>query len=153
MFYFIDLVFYNSDPCGPFIRDSALQFSTSGKVSENSTEPTELDRVGPAWEQASVLAGLVGLTSSMVGTFFVGQDFRRHPSKSIAPLPTPALIAQRAGDVEVGGGAPVRIPLEYSRGWRGSGVTHCLGSCLDLLLCPRVSSSMLLEYVPFVLPT
>ena len=108
MFYISDLVFYNSDSRGLFIRDSsAFQLSTSGKVVENSTEPTELDRVGPGREQegASGLAGLVGLAglSSMVGTFFVGQDFRRHPSKSIAPLPTPAPIAQHAGDVKVGG--------------------------------------------------
>ena len=109
------LVFYNSDSAcgvvtsrGLFIRvSSAIQLSIGWKVMEISTEPTELDRVRPAREQegASGLAGLEGLAglSSMVGAFYVGQDFRRNPSRSTAPLPTPAPLAQRAGDVEIGG--------------------------------------------------
>ena len=156
-------MFYNSDSArgvvtsrGLFSRvSSAIQLSIGWKVVENSTEPTELDRVRPAREQegASGLAGLEGLAglSSMVGAFYVGQDFRRNPSRSTAPFPTPAPLAQRAGDVKVGGGALVRVPLEYNVGWRGTGATHCLGSGCDILLCPRISSGLLLEYVPFVL--
>ena len=111
------LVFYNSDSArgvvtsrGLFIRvSSAIQLSIGWlqKVVEISTEPTELDRVRPAREQegASGLAGLEGLAglSSMVGAFYVGQDIRRNPSRSTAPLSTPAPLAQRAGDVENGG--------------------------------------------------
>ena len=65
----------------------------------------EQDRAEQAGEQARGQEVIVGLTSSM---FFKTQDFRRHPSPSMAPqpivpLPTPSPVVQRAGDVEVGG--------------------------------------------------
>ena len=63
----------------------------------------EQDQAEQSGEQASGQAGVVGLTSSM---FFNTQDIRRHPSPSMAPqpvvpLPTPAPVVQRAGDVEI----------------------------------------------------
>ena len=85
MFYFRDLVFYRDSYVLLFVTDQHFSWQYVGKV-EISTEHTELDRAEPAGGQASGLAGLVGLTSSM-GTFFVGQDFRRHPSRSIVPQP------------------------------------------------------------------
>ena len=38
---------------------------------------------------------------TMVGMFYVGQDIQR--TRTTAPLPTPAPLVERAGDVEIGG--------------------------------------------------
>ena len=66
----------------------------------------ELDRAEQSGEQASGKAGVVWPTSRMF--FQVGQDIRRNRSVSmtpqpVGPLPTPAPLIQRAGDVEIGG--------------------------------------------------
>ena len=80
---------------------SAVQFEKLVEISK------ELGGGGLAREQVghSDLAGLrvPARTSSMVGMYYVGQDIQRNPSRSTAPLPTPAPLAQRAGDVEIGG--------------------------------------------------
>ena len=112
MFYVRDLVFRGLCVL-LFMTTQHCCWECVGKVefswpqSWTELDRAELDRAEPGGGQASGLPGLVGLTSSM-GTFFVGQDFRRHSSKNvelqpIGPLPTPAPVAQRAGDVEVGG--------------------------------------------------
>ena len=74
------------------------------KVVEISKE-LESVRLAREQEGPSGLAGLEVLAglSSMVGMYYVGQDIQINPSRKTAPLPSPAPLAQVAGDVEIGG--------------------------------------------------
>ena len=96
----------------------------------------ELDRAEQSGEQASGQAGVVGLTSSMF--FQVGQDIRRHPSPSmtpqpVVPLPTPAPVVQRAGDVKIGGFHLIK--MHWATIFSGGGLVLLIIGVIGLTYC------------------
>ena len=90
-----------------FIRDnSAFQLGICGKG--GNFHGAHRAGQSRASRGASQWPGGASGTDIQHGYILCGSGFCRHSSKSmapqpIAPLPTPAPIAQRAGDVEIGG--------------------------------------------------